>query len=129
MKKIIHKDLQPWLDYFEMLQEYEAKLFLEVSPGDNEAYVTLPAFHAMTPGNDPTQQRLWKTAQQIRAYAGWKSMQGPEYAKRPFAIHVVKDDPPHDLIYTLLLTRRRRWWCPWKISEVIDVIEYPTKKR
>lgn len=130
INKTARNNLQPWLEYFEMLQEYEANLILEVATDKHEAYVTLSAFHAMTPGTDPAQQTgLPETARRIRAYAGWKSMQGPEYLKRPFALHIVKEDLSHDLIYTLLLSRHRCWWWPWKISEEIYVIDYPTKKR
>ena len=54
MKK--HKDLQPWLEYFEMLRRYKEKGLLHMQPDKHEAYVTEPALHAMSPGNDPQKQ-------------------------------------------------------------------------
>lgn len=42
----------------------------------------------------------------------------------PFALHVVKEDAPHDLIYTLLLTRKRVWWRLWRKAERVEVITY-----
>ena len=36
-------NLQPWLDYFKMLQQYEQKGFLEVKPQEHEAYITRAA--------------------------------------------------------------------------------------
>lgn len=129
MKKFIHKDLQPWIDYFKLLQEYEAKGYLEVMPDKNEAYITRAAIHAMTPGSDPASQTgLPESARLIRAYSGWKSGQGIGYLQFPFAVHVVKEESPHDLIYTLLLTSHYRWWLPWKKSEVIEMIDYTAKR-
>lgn len=40
-------NLQPWLDYFKMLQQYAAKGFLEVKAADNEAYITMPALFTL----------------------------------------------------------------------------------
>ena len=42
MKK---KNLQPWLDYFDMLQTYIQGGFLEMLPAANEAYITEPALY------------------------------------------------------------------------------------
>lgn len=36
-------NLQPWLDYFKMLQRYEQKGFLQMNPQEHEAYVTRAA--------------------------------------------------------------------------------------
>ena len=36
-------NLQPWLDYFKMLQQYEQKGFLQMNPKEHEAYVTRAA--------------------------------------------------------------------------------------
>lgn len=41
-----------------------------------------------------------------------------------FAIHVVKDTQPHDLLYTILLSYRRRWWSLWKKSPHYEIINY-----
>lgn len=124
-----HKDLQPWIDYFKLLQEYETKGYLEVLPDKNEAYITRAAFYVIATGSAPASQTAFpESARRIRVYAGWKSMQGYGYLLQPFAVHVVKEKSPHDLIYTLLLTRRRRWWWPWKKSEVIEMIDYTAKR-
>lgn len=124
---VIKKDLQPWLDYFDMLRTHERNGLLSVKPTDGEAYVTQSALHAMSEGNDPKQQlkkAVPETARRIRVYAGWLSTQGTDYLNQPFALHVVKDDYPHDLLYTMLLTRRRVWWRLWRKSEHIEVISY-----
>ena len=47
-------NLQPWLDYFKMLQRYEAKGFLEVKPAEHEAYVTRAALLVLA-GVDETE--------------------------------------------------------------------------
>lgn len=41
-------NLQPWLDYFKMLQRYEQKGFLEVKPQEHEAYITRAALLTLT---------------------------------------------------------------------------------
>lgn len=117
-------DLQPWLDYFEMLQAYEQKGFLEVNPSRNEAYVTNTALFAMSDDGSPRALAVADTVRRLRAYAGWRSMQGKVYLEQPFAVHIVKDDEPHDLVFTLLVTRRRRWWCPWRRTDRIRTIKY-----
>lgn len=125
-------DLQHLLDYFKMLQAYEKDGFLEVLQEDNVAYVTLPALHAMSAGDDVREQfskAIPETVRNIRTYAAFKSKQGMEYFSRPFAIHVVKEEFPHDLIYTLLLTRRRVWWKLWRRAEHIELIDYTGVKR
>ena len=122
-----NKDLQPWLSYFRMLQQYQEKGFLEVTAGKNEAFVTAPALFALNDGDIQEQLAngaVADTARRIRAYAAWKSQQGEAYLDRNFALHVVKDTTPHDLLYTLLLSRRRVWWKPWRKSERMTVIEY-----
>lgn len=48
------------------------------------------------------------------------------YLRQPFALHVVQPEKPHDLLYTLLIERKRRWWT-LKKTELIDVIEYDNK--
>lgn len=44
-----HRDLQPWLDYFQMLHTYEQKGFLEVKADKHEAYVTRAALLTLVP--------------------------------------------------------------------------------
>lgn len=43
---------------------------------------------------------------------------------KPFALHVVKEEAPHDLLCTILLTRRRVWWRLWRNAEQVEVITY-----
>ena len=133
-----HQDLQPWLDYFDMLRTYEEKGFLLIKPTEHEAYVTQPAVYtlsaraariAVTPENaELLQQQLASDMpdilRRLRAYAGQKSMQGYDYLKQPFSLHMVLPDAPHDLICTMLMTRRRRWWWPWRKMDCIEIISY-----
>ena len=121
------RDIQPWLDYFGMLQEYERKGYLEVLPEKGEAYVTQTALHAMSPGDDPLLQlgrAIPDTLRRIRVYAVWKTRSGKDVLDRIFALHVVGDDEPHDLLYTLLLHRRRAWWKLWLHADRIEMISY-----
>lgn len=34
-----------------------------------------------------------------------------------FALHVVDETSQHNLLFSVLLKKKRRWWCPWK-SEI-----------
>lgn len=43
---------------------------------------------------------------------------------KPFALHVVDSQYPHDLRFTVLLTHRRRWFWPFTYTDKFDVIEY-----
>jgi len=160
MSKNKHQDLQPWLDYFKMLQRYEAKGFLEVKPQEHEAYVTRAALLTLSPtpalpegegdaaNNLPLQggQRgaaLADTLRNIRAYAVWLETALPTPATEtaaansqlstlnsqlntPFAVHVVKEDYPHDLLLTLLLQQKRTWY--GRVKDVIEVIDYTEQK-
>ncbi|MBQ8713081.1 MAG: hypothetical protein IJ551_09740 [Prevotella sp.] len=153
-----HNDLQPWLDYFQMLRTYEQKGLLEVQPEKGEAYVTQPALHALSDGDDPAEQlrsgAVADTLRRIRTYCAYRQAHArglqdfdPRTANspdqplppvptdalqailaRPFALHVVKDEPPHDLLYTLLLTPTRSWRTAWRRKEKIEVIDYTGKK-
>ena len=74
-------NLQPWLDYFKMLQQYEAKGFLEVKPQEHEAYVTRAALLTLT-GIDAENvqsaaissqpEALAATLSRLRAYAAYR---------------------------------------------------------
>lgn len=141
MKRKRHKDLQPWLDYFAMLKVYQDKGFLDVTvKGEDgtvrEAYVTRAALMTMAGvsfsarelghGMDMpyVAERVAAEARRIRAYAGFRSQEGEAFLARPFALHVVKEEEPHDLLFTLLLERRRRWWKLWRKADVVEVIGY-----
>ena len=64
--------------------------------------------------------------QLLRGYAGFLSQQGKKYLEGNFALHVVGDDPPHDLVLTLLLTTRKRRFLPG-MKETVEVIDYGNK--
>ena len=123
-----HKDLQPWVDYFEMLRANVESGFLQMSVVKHEAFVTQPGIHAMSEGDDPEKQiedgSVLQTAHRIFTYAAWLSGEGNGYRHKPFAVHVVKPDEPHDMIYTILFTRVLRFM-RWK--EKIEIINYPSK--
>ena len=120
------KNLQPWCDYFKMLQEYVKHGYLEINTKDHEAFVTQPAIHAMTEGTDPQRQlrAITETVRRIHAYAAWLSQQGKAYMKQPFAVHVVNDSVPHYRLYTIVIETRRHWSRLWIPSDYIDVIVY-----
>lgn len=153
-------NFQPWLDYFKMLQQYEAKGFLEVKPAEHEAYVTRAALLTLT-GIDAENvqsaaissqpEALADTLSRLRAYAAyrWAPAVGqqhpadindpaaplpaiPEaelttYLLQPFAIHIVKEDYPHDLMLTLLLQQKRSWRTAWLTVDTIETIDYTEK--
>ena len=134
MMKRKFRNLQPWLDYFGMLQTYEQKGLLDVQAGKGEALVVLTALLSLSCDGDDASVDLgdpvrllrgWKPVlRRLRAYAGWKSCEGKVYLGRPFAMHVVGDDAPHDPVCTLLLERRRRWWSLWTMVDCVEVIDY-----
>jgi hypothetical protein len=127
------KNLQPWLDYFSMLQTYEEKGFLEINPEKHEVYVTQPALYNLA-GFDETGDileerfRLLRSLAQVmrrlRDYAAFKSRHGYDYIRKPFSVHIVKADAPHDLLHTVLLSVRRPWWRLWLPSDKYEIISY-----
>lgn len=134
-------NLQPYLDYFRMLQMHVEKGFLEVKPKEHEAYITRAALYAITPvtvviheghayvTDDTIPKRnpadILQTFHRIHHYAAWLSQQGVEYLERNFALHIVADDDPHDPLYTLLFNgKKRRWFWPFKKVDNIEVIDY-----
>ena len=126
-KNVKRNNLQPWLEYFDMLYAYEDKGLLDVFPEKHEAYITQAAVHAVSDGDNPVRQlakAIPDTLKRIRAYAGWRSLEGAGYLSRTFALHVVRDDAPHDLLYTLLLVRRRVWWKLWRLTDTVEAVTY-----
>ena len=127
-----NNNLQPWLDYFDMLKAYEQKGYLQLEIDRHEAYVTQTALHAMTPGDDPQQQlqdgSITDTVRYMQNYAAFRSTQGKAYMEPPFAIHVVRDEPPHDPIYTLVITHRKSWRTLWQWQDNIEVINYQSEE-
>ena len=159
MSKSKHQDLQPWIDYFKMLQQYEAKGFLEIKPQEHEAYITRAALLtlanidavAIQPVTSSlSDEKLIDLISILRAYAAyrWAPVVGqqhpvdmndpasplpaiPEaelmtYLSAPFAVHVVKEDYPHDLLLTLLLQQKRAWY--GRRKETIEAIDYTEQK-
>lgn len=127
------KSLQPWLDFFELLHTYEENGLLEVKPEKHEAYITTTALASLEGSRSGVDfgdnvtcgfDAVVVAARRIRAYAGWKSQQGKSYLNWHFALHVVLAKIPHDLIYTLLLTRKRHWWWPFSKLEHAEVVSY-----
>lgn len=153
-------NLQPWLDYFKMLQRYEQKGFLEVKPAEHEAYVTraalltlagIDAEDVQSAAVSPQPEVLADTLSRLRAYAAYRSapavgqqhpvdINDPDaeipvipieeltaYFSQPFAIHIVKEDYPHDLLLTLLLQQKRSWRTAWRTVDTIEAIDYTEK--
>jgi hypothetical protein len=153
-------NLQPWLDYFKMLQQYEQKGFLEIKPQEHEAYITRAALLTLSNINPEDIQSATILSQpptiiadtlfRLRAYAAYRwapavgqqhpvDINDPDaeipvipieeltaYFSQPFAIHIVKEDYPHDLLLTLLLQQKRSWY--GRRKETIEVIDYTEQK-
>lgn len=128
-----NKNLQPWIDYFEMLQEYEHGGFLQTDPKKHEAYVTRAALLTLSGNEEPFEatsasirqlREFSDVVRRVRAYAGWRSQEGKRYLKYSFAMHVVKEEEPHDVLCTILLSRVRPWWCPFWKRDRIETITY-----
>lgn len=153
-------NLQPWLDYFKMLQQYEAKGFLEIKPQEHETYVTraalltlagIDAEDVQSAATSSKPEALADTLSRLRAYAAYRSASAvgqqhhadmndltahlpviPEaeltvYLSQPFAVHIVKEDYPHDLLLTLLLQQKRSWRTAWRTVDTIETIDYTEK--
>lgn len=137
------KNLQPWLDYFRMLQRYEEGGFLQMDAEKHEAYVTraalctLAADSPFIPGSDTDRmeiadfsymllRRIPKVVRHIRTYGAWLSREGRDYLSRPFAINVVDDEVTRgpEPLYTITVTPKRRWWKLWMLHDHFDVIAY-----
>ena len=74
-------NLQPWLDYFKMLQRYEAKGFLQMNPKEHEAYITRAALLTLAnidavdiqPVTSPlSDEELIDLISSLRAYAAYR---------------------------------------------------------
>lgn len=123
-----HRDLQPWLDYFDMFKVHEHQGLLEVSPPKHEAYATQPALHALTPGSDPQEQvqtgAILDTLRHLRTYAAFRAQQGTAYLREPFALHLVAPDGRHEPLCTILLTPLRSARTLWQWRDKVEVINY-----
>lgn len=123
------KSLQPWLDYFDMLHTYEQKGYLEVKPDKHESYITRAALRTLSPTpalpegeGVAIDTRVLDTARRLCTYATYRSASDADYDKYAFALHIVKEEPPHDVLCTLLLTRKRNWLGIKR--ERVEVINY-----
>lgn len=137
MKKKKNNDLQPWFDYFDALQRLVRNGYLEMRPAEHEAYVTRAAFYSLVAGSDSPEhlsktvgapgylEKIMGVAKRIRTYAAFLSQEGGKYIAHSFALHIVEEDAPHNLLSTLLLRHRRLWWSPWRKRENIKIINYP----
>lgn len=124
------KNLQPWLDYFGMLQRYQDCGFLLMEPQKHEAYITQPAMMTLTQNIDSEvslehlSHAIPIIVRRLRTYAAFLAQEGKGYMEQNFAMNVVKDVEPNDPLYTVLLTRRRRWFCPWRKLDHYETIVY-----
>ena len=111
-----------------MLREYVEKGYMQLDVKEHAVYITQPAIHALSPGNDPAEQlrngAIARTALCLRAWAAWMSGEGNDYLDRNFSVHVVKDEEPHDLIFTLLFSQPRGIF---RTKPKVEVITYPKK--
>ena len=154
-------NLQPWFDYFRMLQQYEAKGFLEIKPQEHEAYITRAALLTLagiyaedvqSAAISSQPEAIADTLSRLRAYAAYRwapaigqqhpvDINDPDaeipvipieeltaYLSQPFAVHVVKEDYPHDLLLTLLLQQKRSWRTAWRTVDTIEAIDYTEKE-
>lgn len=134
-----HKDLQPWVDYFKMLRTYEEKGFLLIEQEKYEAYVTQPALYTLAGCGFSNRElgmgidvphvmtQVGHLVRRLRTYTQWKaSFSNGSYpsAKKPFAVHVVKDTVPYDLLQTIVLTTRHPWWKLWMPHDHFEIIDY-----
>ena len=141
-------NLQPWLDYFRMLRQYEQKGFLQMNPKEHEAYITraalltlagIDAEDVQSTAMSSQPEVLAATLSRLRAYAAYRWVPAvgqqhpadpsaishqPSYISAPFALHIVKEDYPHDLLLTLLLQQKRSWRTAWRTVDTIETIDY-----
>lgn len=109
------KDLQPYLDYFDVLRKYAEQGLLEVLPAAHEAYITAPALYALSyvddidklvkhvehTGNRFEQlrlnaklfQSLTATTNNIRIYADFLNANADGFKEYQEAAETAKDTP------------------------------------
>ena len=52
------------------------------------------------------------------------NLQKPGTHQRTFALHVVESNSPHNLIYTIVIQRKRHWWWPFNQMTDYNIISY-----
>lgn len=132
------ENFQLWLEYFDLLRKYEHFGYLEVHHKEHEAYITRPALFALSGYPDDADQLsdtspaaterrmagIGQCCRNIRAFAAHKAQEGAGYLAETFALHVVKESGPHDLLFTLHISRYRAWWKLWMKTDHIEIISY-----
>lgn len=130
-----HTNIQPFLEYFRVLQRYEQCGELEIRPDKHEAYIREAALYSLSPVSDDALpdtvgakeqllQGVPDTVRRLRTYGAWYACEGEQYLTWPFAVHVVKDSYPHAPICTIIMTQTRQWWRPWRTLDKIETITY-----
>lgn len=135
------RNLQPWLDYFDMLQQYCKDGFLLVDTENHEARITRVALFTVAGYSDDPEALADRSPQaisrrlaamkfallRIRDYAAWLSREGKDYISRPFAIHAEEDSSsaePGRRRFTVVITTKRRWWKLWQWHDHLDITSY-----
>lgn len=120
-------NMQTMIDYFNVLRAYERKSYLETHTDKHAAYVTRVALCSLTGSeakDDWAEEIVNRTARYVRAWAAFKSGEGRAYEHTPFALHVMSDDEQPRVLFSVVLSQPRRWWCPWRRTEHLEVITY-----
>lgn len=138
------KDLQPLFDYFDMLRQCERDGYLEIKTDEHEAYITQPCLFMISGVGFSTRElgydidkpyilnAVRHTSWRILSLAAFRAAPDPKekgYLVRPFALHVVKPDEPHDLLYTLIVSPRNRRLMPWSRARAMKVVSYDDAKK
>lgn len=68
------KNLQPWLEYFNVLRAYVQCGYLEVMPAQGEAYITEPALYALACADDTDSiceraSRIFSVVEKLKVYS------------------------------------------------------------
>ena len=145
-------NIGPYIElFYDLYPSYVQSGYLEPHPEACEAYITDAALYTLVRSDDsepspgavsgPTAEylmhgrisrrtytRMLVEARRIRGYCDFlNTREGIKAeARQPgaFALHVVESKQNHDLLYTILLTRKRWWWWPWATLERANVITY-----
>lgn len=125
-----HSDFQPLLDYFRMLRRYEQKGYIEAKPQEHEAYITAAALLTLVPTEvaQHPDQHMPAIVKRLRAWCAFRLLEGEGYLQQPFAVHVVGDEHPHDLLSTILVRPSRHWHNFWRRADDFSVINYQEKE-
>lgn len=129
-----YKNTQALLEYFSMLRSYEENGYLEIQGDKYEAFITRAALYSLVPEStreDVDVMTVARSAAAVTRYiAAYRCYRRREVLSRePFALHVVDDDAPHELSFTVVQSRRCVWWKLWLgEDECNDFIFYKDEK-